>query len=405
MDRKSIILITCVIGVILLLGVLVFEIRDVPIVKWDEKYSYKDEEANGLYVFKELADRYYEDVTVEILTEYKEEQDTNGLYIYISRRTLYGNTLDSVLSIAGKGNDVILMSGNFPYDLNDTIDSYFETEYQYADKIQFSFAGSSLAEDTFNLKFFDKELLPLDSFGYNLLVADTDYDFYKKDIIVEGNDSLALMVKFPIGEGNVYYHVVPQLFFNHSYRQSEMFRYTEQIFRLFDPQYVNLIENWNFDTTIDSRNPLQYIMSSPPLKAAYYTLLLGALLYGIFGGKRKQKAIPIADKNENTSLEYIETVSQLFYQQDQHEKLVAHIRKIFYHKMEKRFFIKKDHPEYLATLTKKSKIPEAELKYVLDRFQNLDDKYTFKGEQLESLNARIEKIYKFLEKDESKRNT
>ena len=66
--------------------------------------------------------------------------------------------------------------------------------------------------------------------------------------------------------------------------------------------------------------------------------------------------------------------------------------------MEQKYFIKKDHPEYLDILTKKSKIPKSDLQYILDRFRNLDENYAFRGDQLVSLNKRLEQVYAFINK-------
>ena len=178
-----------------------------------------------------------------------------------------------------------------------------------------------------------------------------------------------------------------------------MFEYTQKVFAHFDPQHVYLLNPITLYGGAESlsKNPLDFIMSQPALKAAYYLLLFGVLLYVFFGGKRKQKIIPVTEKNKNTSLEYIETVSQLFYQQEQHEKLVTHMRNIFHHKMQKRYFIAPDNPKYLEVLSKKSKISKTELQYVMDRFQNLDDNFKFRGDQLVSLNRRLENIYKEIE--------
>jgi len=189
------------------------------------------------------------------------------------------------------------------------------------------------------------------------------------------------------------------MFFNYSYRQPQMFDYTQSILTYFDPDHIVFLNALTNIERPPNEHPLQFIMSSPPLKTAYYLFVIGLFLYAVFEGRRKQKSIPITDKNENTSLEYIETVSQLFYQQNQHEKLVAHMKSIFFHKMEQKYFIKKDNPEYLAILTKKSKIPKSDLIYILDRFQNLDENYTFKGDQLVGLNKRLEQIYAFINRN------
>ena len=171
----------------------------------------------------------------------------------------------------------------------------------------------------------------------------------------------------------------------------------QRVCSLFDPKEIYLIDPLLNNELYEDQNPLDYIMSEPSLKAAYYFLLLGALLFVLFRGKRKQRVIPVIEQNKNTSLEYIDTVSQLFHQQGQHEKLVEHMKNIFYHKMQKKYFIQPGYPDYAKVLAKKSKLPIAELNYVMDRFQNLEDDFSFKEHQLASLNQRLESIYKHIE--------
>ena len=395
MKNKSNVIILCISLLLVLLGFLFFEIRNIPDVKWQEKFDYEDKEPLGLFVFKELVTRYFEGVDSEVLKEYKDTTANNGLYFY--RHNPYSNLdVDSLLGIIDKGNDVFIFSDLIPYDLNDTIDNYYTSEYQFSGTVKFNFTNDSLAFDSILIyQFLNKEFKP---FSRNYQLMSSNYDYSDNKHLVSVNDSLLLLVKIPFEKGNLYFHVLPQLFNNYSYRQSQMFDYTEKILSLFDPEYVVFLNRLTRIEHASSEHPLQFIMSSPPLKTAYYLFVLGLFLYAVFGGKRKQKSIPITDKNENTSLEYIETVSQLFYQQDQHEKLVAHMKSIFYHKMEQKYFIKKDNPGYLEILTKKSKIPKADLQYILDRFRNLDDNYSFRGDQLVSLNKRLEQIYAFINK-------
>jgi hypothetical protein len=392
-NRSVFIIYFCLALIILILGFLFFEIRNIPDVKWQVRYDYEDEEPMGLYVFKEVVNRYFEDIDSKTLKKYKDTTATNGLYFYGQNQLSYLN-VDSVMNIANKGNDVFIFANYFPYELNDTIENYYSSEYQFSDTLSFNFINTGKAFDTvLNYHFVDQEF-SIQNESYNLLSE--NYGYNENLNIVSANDSLLLMLSIPIGEGNIYYHVLPQLFFNYSYRQPQIFNYTERILSHFNPDYIVFLNTLTSIERSPNDHPLQFIMSSSPLKTAYYLFVIGLFLYAVLGGKRKQKSIPITDKNENTSLEYIETVSQLFYQQNQHEKLVAHMKIVFFHKIEQKYFIKKDHPEYLEVLTKKSKIPKADLQYILNRFQNHDDKYTFGGDQLISLNKRLEQIYVFI---------
>jgi len=393
MKNKANIIILCISLIVVLLGFLFFEIRKVPDYKWQQKFDYEDEEPMGLFVFKELVTRFYDDIDHEIQEKYKDTTATNGLYFY-GQNSNNSLNIDSVLNIIDKGNDVFIFSEYFPYELNDTIDNYYDTEYHFSDSLRINFTNDSLAFDsTFIYSFINNEFEIQNKTFYLLSASLGDTNI---DHIVTANDSLVLLISIPFENGNLYYHVLPQLFFNYSYRQPKMFVYTEKILSHFDPDYVVFLNTLTDKERPPTEHPLQFIMSSPPLKAAYYLFIIGLILYAVFGGKRRQKAIPITDKNENTSLEYIETVSQLFYQQNQHEKLVAHMKNIFFHKMEQKYFIKKDNPAYLEILAKKSKIPETDLKYILDRFRNHDENYSFQADQLVSLNNRIEQIYTFI---------
>lgn len=395
MKNRANIILLCIALLILLLGFLFFEIRNIPDVKWQEKYDYEDKEPMGLFVFKEVVTRYFEDIDSEIQKEYKDTTANNGLYFY-GQQPYRSLNIDSIMNIIDKGNDVFIFSEFIPYDLNDTIDNYYTSEYQFSDTVRFNFTNDSLAFDsTLIYQFVDEEFTP-SSENYQLLSP--SYNYSDNNHLVAANDSLMILVSIPFENGNLYYHVLPQMFFNYSYRQPQMFEYTEKVLSHFDPEYIVFLNSLTSIERSSTEHPLQFIMSAPPLKTAYYLFLIGLFLYAVFGGKRKQKSIPITDKNENTSLEYIETVSQLFYQQDQHEKLVAHMKNVFLHKMEQKYFIKKDHPEYLDILTKKSKIPKSDLQYILDRFRNLDENYAFRGDQLVSLNKRLEQVYAFINK-------
>lgn len=386
-----------IIAIVLLVVAIVAsltEYREVSENKWDEKYDLDDKQPMGLYIFKELTNRYFKDIPITTDGTPEDTIGSNSLYIQIAPYYLDTATVDTLLSIASAGNDVLII-GNFLNDrVADTLPQYFEDIYVADSILSFNFTNSEIASDTnYSYQIHDEEFEPSSESFYLLQGWEWDEDL--QFIEVATDDSLALMLSFPFGEGRVYYHMKKELIYNYSYRQPQMFEYTQKIFSHFDPQHVYLLDPDSENSANHAnKNPLEYIMSQPALKAAYYLLLLGTLLYVFFGGKRKQKIIPVLSKNENTSLEYIATVSQLFYQQEQHEKIVVHMRNIFHHKMKKKFFVDPDHPNYVDILAKKSKISKTELQYIMDRFKNLDDNYSFRGDQLVSLNRRLESIYK-----------
>lgn len=397
--NKNLLIIASAIALVFLLLAVLTEFREVPAYEWKEKFSYDDQQPEGLYIFKELVNRYFKDVP-STLNGYPEDTlNTNSLYIQFVPKYLESHQVDTLLNIASNGNDVLIIADLYADNLADSFPFYIEDTFLQDSVLNFNFIAPEYAADSnYSYVFHDKEFAPYTPKEFYLMEGlywEEDLEFIR----VATPDSLILFAEFKIGDGRVFYHVKKDLFYNYSYRQNQMFDYTQRILSYFDPQHVYLLSPIIelSDQNQTTGNPLEFIMSRPALKAAYYLLIIGVLLYVFFGGRRKQKVIPVHPENKNTSLEYIETVSQLFYQQGQHEKLVAHMKEIFHHKMQKKFFVAPDDPNYLDVLTKKSKISKTELQYVLDRFKNLEDNFNFRGDQLVSLNRRLEHIYKEIE--------
>jgi hypothetical protein len=398
--NKTILTIVAAVSLVIILLITLTEYRDVPDHSWRKTFNYNDEQPNGLYIFKELANRYFKDIPTTLNGYAEDTTNTNSLYIQFVPDNLDHFAIKTLLEVASAGNDVLIISDYYDDNIASTFEYYLDDAYLEDSSMSFNFTDPNLAADTnYVYNFHDRGFISSKQTQFYLL-EDPTWRFKSQNIVkVATPDSLVVMLAFPHGDGRLFYHVKKDLFYNYSYRQNQMFEYTQNVFAHFDPQHVYLLSPINIygGSGTSSSNPLDFIMNQPALKAAYYLLLLGILLYIIFGGKRKQKIIPVTVKNKNTSLEYIETVSQLFYQQGQHEKLVTHMRDIFHHKMQKRFFIAPDNPKYLEVLAKKSKISETELQYVMDRFKNLDDNFQFRGDQLVSLNRRLENIYQGIE--------
>jgi len=394
------------IAIIFAAAILVFaiifsltEYREVSVNEWEERYNYSDEQPQGLYIFKELVTRYFKNVPITQDGYPLDSINVNGLYIQFAADYLEDEVVDTLISIVKSGNDVLIIGDYFNHRIADTVSQYFDDIVVKDSVLNFNFTDKETASDTnFFYQFHDENFSPNQEKEF-FLMQGLDWESDQEFVKVATPDSLILMTSFDFGEGRLFYHVKKDLFYNYSYRQSRMFDYTQKIFSHFEPSHVYLLDPLTIYGSENSqdRNPLDFIQSQPALRAAYYLLILGTLLFVFFGGKRKQKIIPVLEKNKNTSLEYIDTVSQLFYQQERHEKLVRHMRNIFHHKMQKKYFVSPDDPEYVSVLAKKSKISETEIQYVMDRFRNLDDNFRFTSDQLVSLNSRIENIYNKIE--------
>lgn len=155
--------------------------------------------------------------------------------------------------------------------------------------------------------------------------------------------------RIKIGSGYLYINTQPLAFTNIHMLNEKNMQYAREVFAdIPDGKIYWDEENRTMDRIKREKNnpgmpdegPLEFILSEPALRKAWYVLLAGLLLYLIFGARRKQRVIPILERKDNTSIEYAEVISQLFLEQTDHTKLVSLKTELFRSFVRDRFNIK-----------------------------------------------------------------
>ena len=115
----------------------------------------------------------------------------------------------------------------------------------------------------------------------------------------------------------------------------------------------------NDEDVANSKTPLRFVMQHHPLKYAWYTILVAALLFVIFRSKRQQRIIPLIPRVENTSIAFAQSLGALYYQANSGRYLAMELMKLFNNFNRRKFGItRKTKNDGLAQeLAKKSKVP------------------------------------------------
>jgi hypothetical protein len=87
-------------------------------------------------------------------------------------------------------------------------------------------------------------------------------------------------------------------------------------------------------SNLDENHAFSYILKQPALAWGWYILLAITLLWFVFRSKRRQRAIPVLPKNENTSYEFIRIISYLHFREKNYggisyqrmRQFLAHVR-------------------------------------------------------------------------------
>jgi hypothetical protein len=310
-------------------------------VSWHESYMPYDKNPYGTYVMYELLKNKYTDsgfYEINInLDDYfgSSIQDSVSNYIFIGNwyfmDFLQFYRLRDFVKAGNTATIILNTPGDFLY--------YFD---EYLPVVDFS---SSIYKDKISANYLHPALQKESSYDY-IKRNRTDTLFkhwpYFKPDKVDNNDSTGSFgigsfndtcynfIGFNWGKGKLMIHSTPIAFTNYYLKDSLYLGYFESMLGHFNsgPVYFDMYNLYPHNSYQKNQQGInqgdsifQFILNKPGLRWGWYLFLASILLYIVFRSKRKQRIIPVLPTKENTSLEYVETIGALYFQQKDHRKL------------------------------------------------------------------------------------
>ena len=397
-----------------IVGFVLFEIYKPKPTDWTPTFSNKDKIPYGCeLLYKVLPDIFpnqkISDEKTPIFSKKKKIKlppKSNYLYVFRYFR-VDSSSLVKLLDYVQKGNSVFIASENF-FGLDDTL--HFHTSYvqdlALNDSVSINFTSPSIRKSV------DYKLQKQSADTY----FEIDDSTKNKNIVtVLGKNSKGFpnFIRVNFGKGTLYLNTVPMAFTNFYIAKSTNSDYVFKALSYLPEQptfwdeYVNAMSigkmarstskshEANGEEDVEE-SPFKFIVSQPALKWAYFITLAALLVYLIFEGKRRQRIIPIIETPQNTSLQFVETIGSLYYNQKDHKSiaekkithLLAYIRTKFYLKTTE------IDQEFKSDLSNKSGISPQEINDLFDYISFVQNNDYIAENQLITLNEQIENFYK-----------
>lgn len=247
---------------------------------------------------------------------------TNAAYIFLNQSFITDSLeLSKLFAFVEKGNTAFISATDFDESLLDTLHLLLDREYDYG-----------LIKDTFDFVFIDSRFSQF-SFPDNGTVSYLEPDslFVGEWLSTIRYEDLMSQVQVPFGKGNFILNSYPLGFTNFYILNAETRNYAAHCLSyLGDVEHIIWDENYKRGKPGQSRTPLIEILKIPGLRWAFWLSLSTVLLFMGFHSKRKQRIIPIEEPVRNTSVEYVETMGNLYYEQS--TKFNIAVKKIEYFK-------------------------------------------------------------------------
>ncbi|MBT33731.1 MAG: hypothetical protein CMO01_29050 [Thalassobius sp.] len=372
---------------------------------WSRTYKKEDKIPYGDYLLYNMLETFDKDISLKSINKsYFELKNTDSLitdsadkhFLFIGD-DYRPDDIDSdvLLEQVANGATAFIVAKGYNYNFSDTLDFtinrnfYFESE----DKTE---EEKKDQEEKVSVNLTNVELAKVGGYTFDLGITDfyfSSFDSSSFYILGTNQDDKANFISRKWGKGRIYLHSNPLVFTNYYMMSNDGAEYISSTLSYL-PKGTILWDEYNKGVKIEPQTPLRFILSQPSLKWAWFLALFLMVMWMLFQSKRKQKKIKVVTPPENTSLEFVETISQLYFQQKQHHQLVHKKVKLFRDFLRRKYFIRPElsREETIKKLEMQTGLSEKELQEVFNLIDVLENKQAVSESELLMLEEQTNKL-------------
>ncbi len=367
-------------------------------VDWNPTYLDTDKIPYGTYILNHQLNDIFPGATIQttrmpvyntLFNAVKERRYQPGSYLIIAQKAdIDAADFGQMLDYIKKGNAVFIASFYVSKFLSDTLKLKINSEpsFSSAKKTKLSFTNPALnSSHTYS---FERQI------GNQYF---SKFDTAKAVVLGKNQYKHVNFIRYAFGKGFLYLMPSPDYFINYNLLKTEGSDYAAKALSYL-PTKGEII--WDEYATAgpedEGGSPMRVFLSHHELRWAYFIALFSLLFFVLYEVKRRQRIIPIADPLQNTTVEFVQVVGQVYYQQRNNLNIAAKKVTFFLEQIRSRYQLKTNviDPELIQTLIRKS---GANADLVVDIFKHIDYVQTGKqitDKELIQLNQLTEQFYK-----------
>ena len=375
------------------------------VVDWEESFNEKSSEPYGVSVlykelpilFKDQKFRTVYHLPYSYLDAHSEgsygDHVAEGSFIIIGNSDyLYDEyfSVDKLLKFAEEGNTLFISDYQFIERITDTLK--IETDY-----IETGIGSSyqlSLNYTKFTID--DTKIDRSAEYSYFSAFDDSEYTTLG---YANRNENKVNFINVPFGDGTILLHLEPKIFTNYNILKEDHYKYIEGVLsflpenNLYFDSYTKIYTGYNGN--VEKKSDLSWFLEQEGFKWAWYFGLLLLLIFVIFNAKRRQRIIKIVKPLQNTTVAFVKTISNLYFETQDHKNLVDKKITYFLEKVRTDFNLDTAilDEEFITRLASKSGKKKEQIEKLIKYINWLRTKNEFFEENLIKLNRHIEEFY------------
>jgi len=383
-----------ILGCVVILFVLVQLFAPKPI-DWTPTYLPKDKNPFGAYASSMLIKPMFKNKIIHTnftIYELLDSIKTGENIISISDQlALDKESTKVLLKKVSEGSHALLSANYFSGLFTDTLKLH---------TIDVFFDGLTkpgiTKQDTTDLKF----LLPyVEKKGYyyrteNISYFFTSLDSIKANVFIISTNAWnkPVTIRVPWGKGYFILNTTPLAFTNNYFLSERNFEYGSKTLS-FLPSTKTWWTSYYQTGKMEPQSPLRYILSKEPLQWAYYLGISGLILFIFFEAKRRQRIIPIITPLTNTTLEFVQTIGNMYLVANNHKAIAEQKITYFLDQIRTTYFLKTETGDFFVEqVARKSGNDLQQAQQLFALIKVIQNTPSLTKETLLELNDQIEKF-------------
>ena len=378
--------------------------RGVKIPRLSPKYGYKDKEPMGSYIAYHYLNSLFNTGVTDVIDKsfsklQYEINRSQTLYIIVARSVFMSKAdMVSMLDYVSEGNTLFISSEYIDQKLLDTLDAdvsfsfdvfFGANEYQMEKKDTWISLAHDPAANARKYGFF---FVPFD----NSVIS---YDTASTQVLGYNESRRTNFVAINHGRGKFILHTEPSVFSNYFLLTGNNKEYLEKAFSFFSAE-TNSVYWDNFyrlrRSMDDDFSIFNFFKKHKQLYYAFLLTLAALLLFLAFGGKRRQRFVPEKIPNTNSTVSYTETIGRLYLQKKDNRNIALKMFTYFLDQVRNHYYLNTQNlnNEFVESLSRKSGVPEAKVKHLLQLMDDTDRAESISDLRLLDLHNLIQEYFK-----------
>ncbi|EHQ28305.1 hypothetical protein [Mucilaginibacter paludis] len=359
-------------------------------LNWDQTLSNTDKIPFGTYIlYNQITDIFPKAKIVTcrkpIYNVINDHDVDHGTYIIICRSlTLNEYDYSKLKQYILKGNDVFISALYFGDEFSKKLKTETANEFGDSATVKIKFSNQYL--DTTKLYHVKKGMADgyfrkIDSATATILGTNTSHHIN--------------FIKYKLGKGNLYLNAAPLMFTNYAMLNKNGMNYASVALSYLKND-ANLI--WDQYYTLgreDEGSSMRVFLRNPSLRWAFYITFFSLILYVLYQIKRRQRIIPIIEPLQNTTLDFVKVVGQVYYEQRDNSNIAQKKAAYFLEYLRAKYNLKTTvlNDEFGEALAHKSGVETTLIKQLLNQVTWVRSATKVSDHDLIQLNKNIEQFY------------